>query len=176
MAAAGNDQLHLSPVSPDVFSITGHHRATDLLCAPEIWHDADSAVLGRLRGAAYNIIDRARPCTADDLSVNHGGVAIVAGADIALSPIDIADQPTTFEIVCACACVGCFAAIVVLLYQPDSQPLQQQQTFIDELTPVLERVKSDVVFMHRIVSYRDSLCHIVSNRFPLGPYCDKPYG
>jgi len=102
----------------------------------------------------YNVVDRARPHTADDLSVNHGGVAILADADIALSPIDIADQPTTFEIVCAHACVGCFAAIVVLLYQPCSQPLPQQQTFIDELTPVLEHVKFDVAFMHRIVSYR----------------------
>jgi len=43
-----------------------------------------------------------------------------AGANIALWLIDIADQPTTFEIVCARARVGCFAAIVVLLYRPGS--------------------------------------------------------
>jgi len=54
------------------------------------------------------------------MTYNHCNVAIVTGADIALSPIDIADQPTTFEIVCARARVGCFAAIVVLLYQPGS--------------------------------------------------------
>jgi len=72
----------------------------------------------------YIVVDRARPHTADDLSVNHGGVAILVDADIALSPIDIADQPTTFDIVCTCACVGCFAAIVVLLYRPGSQPVQ----------------------------------------------------
>jgi len=71
---------------------------------------------------------------------------------IALSPIDIANQPTTFEIVCARVLVGCFTAIIILLYWPGSQPLQQQQTFIDELTPMLERVKFDVAFMHRIVS------------------------
>jgi len=70
-----------------------------------------------------NVVNRACPPTADDLSVNHGGVAILADADIALSPIDIADQPTMFEIVCARARVGCFAAIVVLLYQPGSQPV-----------------------------------------------------
>jgi len=35
----------------------------------------------------YNVVDHARPHTADDLSVNHGGVAILADA-IALSPID----------------------------------------------------------------------------------------
>jgi len=39
-------------------------------------------------------------------------------------------------------------------------PARLQQTFIDELTPVLERVKFDVAFMHRIVSYH----------FPLRPY------
>ena len=43
-----------------------------------------------------------------------------------------------FHIICARAHVGCFAAIVVLLYRPGSQPLQHQQTFFDELTPVLE--------------------------------------
>jgi len=47
--------------------------------------------------------------------VNNSGVAIVADADIALSPIDIADQLTTFDIICARARVDCFAAIVVLL-------------------------------------------------------------
>jgi len=167
MVAAGNDQLHPSPasrMSPDVFSITGHHRAIDLLCLMETWRDADSAVLGRLRGTAYNIVNHARPRTADDLSVNHGGIGIVAGADIALSPIDTADQPTTLEMVCACARVGCFAVIVILLYQPGSQPLQQQQTFFDQLTPVLDSVKFDVAFMHRIISYRNILCDIVSYR------------
>jgi len=59
----------------------------------------------------YNVVDRARPHTADDLSVNHGGVAIFVDADIALLPIDIADQPTKFEIVCARARVGCFARV-----------------------------------------------------------------
>jgi len=55
--------------------------------------------------------------------VNHGGVAILIYADFALSPIDIADQPTTFDIICAHARVGCFATIVVLLYRPGSQPV-----------------------------------------------------
>jgi len=69
----------------------------DLLCLMETWHDDDSAVLRCLRGATYNVVDRARPRTADDLSVNHGRVAVV---DIALLQIDIADH-RPFEIVCA---------------------------------------------------------------------------
>ena len=122
----------------------------------------------------YNVVDHARPHTADDLSVNHSGVTILVDADIALSPIDIADQPTTFDIIsCARARVGCFAAIVVLLYRSGLQPVQQQQTFFDELTPVSQRVKFDVAFMHRIVSYRIAIfcvISIVSYRFHLGPY------
>ena len=39
------------------------------------------SVAGCLCGAAYNVVDRARPRTADDLSVNHDSVAIVAGAE-----------------------------------------------------------------------------------------------
>ena len=110
----------------------------------------------------YNVVDRARPHTADDLSVNHGSVAILVCADIALSPIDIADQPTTFDIVCARARVGCFAVTVVLLYWPGSQPVQQQQTFIDKLTPVSQRVKFDVAFMHRIVTYHIAIFCVIS--------------
>ena len=55
MVAAGNDQLHPSPASPNVFSITGHHCAIDLLCLTETWHDADSTILGRLRSATYTM-------------------------------------------------------------------------------------------------------------------------
>jgi len=101
--AAGNNQLQPLPTSPDVFSITGRDHTSDLRCLTETWHKADSAVLGHLCGAAYNVVDSARPHTADDLlpSVNHGGVAIVTGADIALLLIDIADPPTMFEIVFA---------------------------------------------------------------------------
>ena len=54
-----------------------------------------------------------------------------------MSPIVLADQPTTFEMVCVRAVVGCFAAIVVVVYRPGSMPIQQQ--FFDELTTVLDR-------------------------------------
>ena len=82
-------QLHIA--SSDVFSITGRHRAIDLLCLMETWHDADSAVLGRLRGTAYTTLSIMRDCV-QLTTYNHGGVAIVAGADIALSPVVIADH------------------------------------------------------------------------------------
>jgi len=49
-------------------------RHIDPLCVTESWHDADSAVLGRLRCSDFNVADRPRPrVDSDDLSVNHGG-------------------------------------------------------------------------------------------------------
>ena len=54
----------------------------------------------------YNVVDYARLRTADNLWVNHGSVAIVAGAHIALSPVGISDN-RPFEFVCARARVGC---------------------------------------------------------------------
>jgi len=86
----------------------------------------------RLCGAAYNVVDHARPRTADDLSVT---TAVSPLSPVPISRCRRSTLPTIrpFEIVCARARVGCFAAIVVLLYWSGSQP---QQTFIDELTPV----------------------------------------
>ena len=106
----------------------------------ESWHDVDSPVIGRLRCSGVNVADRPRPRAAgDDLSVNHGGVAVVAGADVALSPITIDDvQPTSFEFLCVRAVVGRFTAIVVVLYRPGSAAVQQK--FFVELGAILDRV------------------------------------
>jgi len=98
----------------------------DLLCLTETWHDADSAVLGRLRRAGYNVVDRPRPRTADDdLSVNHGGVLVMSASDVSLSPIAVT-QPTAFEVVCAQAAIGSSPVIVVVLYRPGSEAVQQK--------------------------------------------------
>ena len=64
----------------------------------ESWQDVDGAVLGFLRSAEYNVVDCPRPRTADDMSVNHGGVVVIAASDITLSPITVADQPGTFQL------------------------------------------------------------------------------
>jgi len=90
-------------------------RRIDLLCLTETWHDADSAILGRLRRAGYNVVDRPRPRAADDdLSVNHGGVHVMSAADVSLSPIAVT-QPTSFQLVCAQAAIGSSFVIVVVL-------------------------------------------------------------
>ena len=96
--------------------------------------------LGRFRSAGYNVVDRPRPRAAgDDLSVNHGGVVVIAGADVALSPITIDGvQPTSFESLCVRVAVGRFTAIVVVLYRPGSAAVQQK--FCDELSTILDRL------------------------------------
>jgi len=114
-------------------------RHIDLLCLTETWHDVDSAVLGRLRGAGFNVVDRPRPRVGTAaMTVNHGGVVVIAAAGVVLSPIVIDDQPTTFELVCVRATVGRSSAIVVVLYRPGSAAVQQK--FFDELTAILDRV------------------------------------
>jgi len=102
-------------------------RRIDLLCLTETWHDAsESAVLGRLRRTGYSVVDRPRPPAADDdLSVNHGGVLVTLAADVSLSPIAVT-QPTTFELVCAQAAIGSSSVIVVVLYRPGCEAVQQK--------------------------------------------------
>ena len=57
-------------------------RRVDVFCLTETWHDADSVCINRLRAGGYNVVDRPRPRVSDDLSVNHGGVAIVSSSGI----------------------------------------------------------------------------------------------
>ena len=98
------------------------------------------SVLGRFLYAGYNVVDRPRSRAAgDDLSVNHGGVVVIASADVALSPVTIDGvQPTSFESLCVRVAVGRFTAIVVVLYRPGSAAVQQK--FFDDLSTILDRV------------------------------------
>ena len=72
------------------------------------------------------------------MSVNHGGVVVIAASDITLSPITVADQPGTFELVCVRPVSGRFSAVIVVLYRPGSTAVQCR--FFDELSAGLDRV------------------------------------
>ena len=72
------------------------------------------------------------------MSVNHGVVVVIAASDITLSPITVADQPGTFELVCVRPVSGRFSAIVDVLYRPGSTAVQCR--FFDEMLAVLYRV------------------------------------
>jgi len=81
---------------------------------------------------------RPRATGVDDLSVNHGGVLVMASADVSLSPIAVPDHSSTFEMVCVRAVTDHFSAIVVVVYRPGFVAVQQ--SFNDELAAVLDRV------------------------------------
>ena len=55
----------------------------------------------------YSIVERVRPRRADaSLSVNHGGVAIVAVAGVRLKVVNVGITPLTFEYVAARLTIG----------------------------------------------------------------------
>jgi len=92
-----------------------------LLC--ETCHDADTVAIRRLRAEGYSVVERARPCTCradESLGVDHGGVAIIAAAGVHLLPVNIGQQPTTFECVAARVLSGSSSCVVIAVCRPGS--------------------------------------------------------
>ena len=121
----------------DVMQIFRDHQLA-VLGLTETWHDADSPVFGRCRLAGYSVVDHPRVRVRDDLSVNHGGVAIVAAPGTSLSPLPIGSPSSTFEAVAAHVTTGQSRAAIVVVYRPGSQPVTAQ--FFDDLSTLLERL------------------------------------
>lgn len=117
-------------------------RRVDVFCLTETWHDSDSACIGRLRTGGLNVADRPRLRVHDDLSTNHGGVAIVSNGSIRMSPVAVTPA-TTFEHVAVCVVFGQLTCIVVTLYRPGSVKVQQR--FFDELATLMEQVATYTV-------------------------------
>jgi len=113
------------------------HQLT-VLGLTETWHDTDSPVFGRCRASGYSAVDRPRIRTRDDLSVNHGGVALVAAPGTLLSPLSTGPPQSTFEAVASYVTTGRSRAAVVVVYRPGSQSVTSQ--FFDELSALLERL------------------------------------
>jgi len=76
-------------------------RRVDIFCLTQTWHDSDSVCIGRLRTSGFNVADRPRPRVRDDLSTNHGGVAIVSKDSICMSPVAVTPA-STFEHIAVC--------------------------------------------------------------------------
>jgi len=111
----------LSQSKLDSFLIELNDQPVDIMLLCETWHDADSVAIRRLCADGYSVVERARPRArrADEsLSVNHGGVAIVAAAGVRLMQVNIGHQPTTFECVAARALSGSSSCIAVVIYRP----------------------------------------------------------
>lgn len=118
-----------------------------LLCLTETWLDCDSPVVGRLRAHGYSVVDVPRPRVRDDLSVNHGGVAILAAPGCSLSPLLVGPSFSTFEVAAGYVTIGQLRAIVVAVYRPGSQSVSVK--FFDDLAALLERlvVLSSMLFV-----------------------------
>ena len=54
-------------------------RKIDVCCLVETLHDTASVTIGRLRTSGFQVVDRPRPRISDDMSTNHGGIAVVYG-------------------------------------------------------------------------------------------------
>ena len=117
--------------------IFGDYQLT-VLGLTETWHDTDSPVFGRCRMAGFSVVDRPRVRVRDDLSVNHGGVAIVAAPGTLLSPLPTGSPSSTFEVVAAHMTGGRSRAAIAVVYRPGSQPVTAQ--FFDDLSALLERL------------------------------------
>jgi hypothetical protein len=113
-------------------------RQRDLaaLCLTETWLDSDSPVINRLRHAGYSVVDRPRPRICHDLSVNHGGVAIVTAPGMSLAPLPVGLQSTTFEAT-AGYIINRHQVAVIVIYRPGSQPVTA--SFFEELSKLLEQ-------------------------------------
>ena len=115
-----------------------HTAPFTVLGLTETWHDTDCAAFGRFRAAGFSVVDRARPRVRDDLSVNHGGVAIVTAPGTSVSPLPVGCLPSTFEVVAGLVTTGRHRAAVAVVYRPGSQPVTEQ--FFDDMAALLERL------------------------------------
>jgi hypothetical protein len=69
--------------------------------------------------------------------MNYGGIIVVAAPHVRLSVLPI-DSPPTFEVLCVYVTSGRLTEILVVVYRPGSQQIQQR--FFDDLSAVLERI------------------------------------
>jgi len=113
------------------------HQLT-VLSLTETWHDTDSPVFGCCCASEYSVADRRHLRTRDDVSVNHGGVALVAAPGTLLSPLSTGPSQSTFEAVASYVTIGRSRVAVTVVYRPGSQSVTSQ--FFNELYALLERL------------------------------------
>jgi Endonuclease/Exonuclease/phosphatase family len=110
--------------------------SADFVCLVGTWHDSDGLPLSRLHSMVYTVIDRPRPRLRNDLSSNHGGIVILSVPGVRLTVLLFASPPS-FELLCVRVISGCSSDILVVVYQPGSESVQQQ--FFGDLSAVLKR-------------------------------------
>ena len=108
-----------------------------VLTLTEIWHeDPDCATVNRIRSLGYNLIEEARtiPPTnkrANIQFVNHGGIAIISKPGTKVANVYLKVKVSTFEHLCGRVTLDDASSLLVVIYRPGSQS-------IDDLTTLLE--------------------------------------
>ena len=116
-------------------------QSLDVMFIVESWCDANSVCLQQMRAAGYNVVDKPRPrlrTRVDALSVNHGGIVVIAVAGVRLMVIDVGVSPRSFELLCVRVSSGSSSCLAVVVYRPGSAAVTQ--SFFVELSDVLDRV------------------------------------
>jgi hypothetical protein len=81
--------------------------------------------VNRWSSIGLNVGDLSRPLLRDDLRTNHGGTIVAAASDIRVAVLPI-DSPSSFEVLCLHVSSGPVSEILVVVYRPGSQRVQQQ--------------------------------------------------
>ena len=84
-----------------------------------------------MRSLGLNVADRPRPRLRDDLRTNHGGIIVAAASHIRVTVLPI-DSPSSFEVFCPRVSSGPVSEILVVVYRPGSQRVQQR--FFDDVS------------------------------------------
>ena len=120
----------------DIVDLMHNHEVLGLV---ETWHDVGSPVFSRLRADGFNIIDVPRPRLVDDMSTNHGGVAVIARLTVRLQPVSLVHQPfSTFEHVCVRLTTASDSILLVVVYRPGS--VAPSISFVDDISSMIERL------------------------------------
>ena len=121
-------------------------RKIDVICLSETWHENSDAVpVRRLRTHGFQVLERARPVSAQAATssgdfINHGGLAVVARSGLNLSRVSLPYAPTTFECDCVRLSSSGSSCLLLVLYRPGSDHVTSQ--FFDDLARILEFLAS----------------------------------
>ena len=123
----------------DILELQRDHTI-GIMCLTETWHDPNSVCVGRLRGAGFTVIEKARPRTRkDSIKTNHGGVMIASAPGLRLSEVNLGATPSSFEFVCA-RVIRKVSVLVLVIYRPGSASVTQH--FLDEMGDLLDRAST----------------------------------
>ena len=122
----------------------------DVMCLTETWHeDSDSPPIRRLRAHGFQVLERARPISSDNIAsgrcVNQGGIAFIVRTGIKLSRVPLPFSPTTFECDCARLTSNGSSHVLAVIYRPGSEAVSEGFFEVTHLIEILSSQSCPVV-------------------------------